>query len=75
MFLFALDVCVQEASITSHKGHGLEGGWTLAAVLFQDHPSVASGCSWLLAVTLGQEAVRITLLSLSTPCIASYTGP
>lgn len=54
MFLLALDVCVQEASTTSHKGHGLEGGWTLAAVLFQDTtPSVASGCSWLLAVTLG----------------------
>lgn len=76
MFLLALDVCVQEASTTSHKGHGLEGGWTLAAVLFQDTtPSVASGCSWLLAVTLGQEAVRITLLGLSTPCIVSYTGP
>lgn len=76
MFLFALDVCVQEASTTSHKGHGLEGGWTLAAALFQDiTPSVASRCSWLLAVTLHQEAVRIILLGLSSPCIASYTGP
>lgn len=67
MFLLALDVCGQEASATSHKGHGLQGGWILAAVLFQDTTlSVASRCSWLPTVTLDQKAVRFT--SLGSPC-------
>lgn len=36
LFPLTSDVCVQEAPVTSQKGPGLQGGWTLAAVLFQD---------------------------------------
>lgn len=71
MFLLVLDVCVQQASATSYKVHGLQGGWTLAAVLFQDTTlSVTSRCSWLPTVTLDQEAIRVT--SLVSPALSLH---